>query len=194
MWYTYNRKRRWIIKRILIILAVFTLFTACSNKEENNTGQNDITYTNKYECKRVGSYTKFDIENRNFNTIGLTTEEISEKLEEKKNSPVAVNIEQVKIYDFNKEGSKLLNYVDIEKYEYIIDVNIQKEKEYYEEECAKYSNEWYKSCNVDIKDNTIIITKPYNLNSEQNKDMVKKTTKNNIIEAYSEDDLFTCEG
>ena len=58
--------------------------------------QCDISYTNKYECKRIGTYTKFDIENRNFNTIGLTTEEISEKLEEKKNSPVAVNMEQLK--------------------------------------------------------------------------------------------------
>ena len=30
--------------------------------------------------------------------------------------------------------------------------------------------------------------------SEQNQEMDKKTTKDSIIEAYSEDDLFTCEG
>lgn len=181
------------MKKVLIMFAILTLFVGCSNNEQNNTNSNDISYTNKYECKRVSTYTKFDIENRNFNTVGLTTEEISAKLEEKKNSPTAVNIEQLKIYDFNKDGSKLLNYVDIEKYEYITDVNIQNEKEYYEEECKKYSNEWYKSCTVELKDNVITITKPYNLSSEQNKEMVEKTTKNSIIEAYSDNDMFVCE-
>ena len=182
------------MKKILIMVVALALFVGCSNNEKNDTAKSDISYTNKYECKRIGTYTKFDIENRNFNTIGLTTEEISAKLEEKKNSPVAVNIEQLKVYDFNKEGSKLLNYIDIEKYTYIIDVDMQKEKEYYEEECKKYSKEWYKNCTVDIKDNVITITKPYNLNSEQNKEMANKTTKDSIIETYSEDDLFTCEG
>ncbi len=118
------------MKKVLIMFAMLTLFVGCSNNEKNNTNSSDISYTNKYECKRVSTYTKFDIENRNFNTVGLTAEEISAKLEEKKNSPTAVNIEQLKIYDFNKEGSKLLNYVDIEKYEYITDVDIQKENEY----------------------------------------------------------------
>ena len=181
------------MKRILIILVTITLFVGCSNNDQNDTVKSDISYTNKYECKRIGTYTKFDIENRNFNTIGLTTEEISVKLEEKKNSPVAVNIEQLKVYDFNKDGSKLLNYIDIEKYTYIIDVDMQKEKEYYEKECKKYSKEWFKNCTVDIKDNVITITKPYNLNSEQNQEMAGKTTKDSIIETYSEDDLFTCE-
>ena len=181
------------MKKILIMVVALALFVGCSNNEKNDKAKSDISYTNKYECKRISTYTKFDIENRNFNTIGLTTEEISAKLEEKKNSPIAVNIEQLKVYDFNKEGSKLLNYIDIEKYTYIIDVDMQKEKEYYEEECKKYSKEWYKNCTVDVKENVITINKPYNLNSEQNKEMAKKTTKDSIIEAYIEDDLFTCE-
>jgi len=65
--------------------------------------------------------------------------------------------------------------------------------EYYEEECKKYSNEWYKSCIIELKDNVITIIKPYNLSSEQNKEMVEKTTKNSIIEAYSDNDMFACE-
>ena len=153
------------------MLVTLALFLECSNSTKNDTVKSDISYTNKYECKRIGTYTKFDIENRNFNTIGLTTEKISEKLEEKKNSPVAVNMGQLKVYHFNKDGSKLLNYID---------VDMQKEKGYYEEECKKYSKEWYKNCTVDIKDNVITITKPYNLNSEQNKEMAGKTTKDSI--------------
>ena len=44
-----------------------------------------------------------------------------------------------KIYDFNKEGNKLLVFYEIHTYEYVIDIyNIDKEKSSYS--CVEYEN------------------------------------------------------
>ena len=50
-------------------------------------------------------------------------------MKERQNSPVAINEKISKIYDFNKERSKLLGFYEIHTYEYVVDdYNMDKEK------------------------------------------------------------------
>lgn len=74
-----------------------------------------------------------------------------------------------KIYDFNKEGSKLLVFYEIHTYEYVIDIyNMDKEKSSYS--CGEYENYGFKSCEITTTKNSIIMTKVADLNSDYNKD------------------------
>lgn len=78
-----------------------------------------------------------------------------------------------KIYDFNKEGSKLLAFYEIHTYEYVIDIyDMDKEKSSYS--CGEYENYGFKSCEITTTKNSIIMTKVADINSDYNKDMVSK--------------------
>mgnify|MGYP004611998815 CR=1 FL=1 len=93
----------------------------------------------------------------------------------------------------NDDGTKIMDYLDVEKYEYVIDdVNLDKEKEYYEKTCNNYSKERYSSCTIKIDNKTLIITKVNNLSSEMNQDLVENTTKESMKNSYIGDELFTC--
>lgn len=96
-----------------------------------------------------------------------------------------------KIYDFNKEGSKLSAFYEIHTYEYVIDgYNIDKEKSSYS--CGEYGNYGFKSCEITTTKNSIIMTKVADINSDYNKDMVSKMTLESIKSDYAQGDMYTC--
>lgn len=176
------------MKKLFVLLSLSLLVVGCQGKNAENS--DDIkSFTNKYECYRNSEYTKYDIEHRENGGYRLTEEE----LKEKKNSPVAVKYTTKKVYDFNESGSKLLKYLDIDEYDYVIDdIDMNKEKEYFEKACEKVSTERYKSCTVELDGKKITVTKANDLTTDLNKDMAEKTTKETIIEAYKDGELFTC--
>lgn len=96
-----------------------------------------------------------------------------------------------KIYDFNKEGSKLLAFYEIHTYEYVIDIyDMDKEKSSYS--CGEYENYGFKSCEITTTKNSIIMTKVADINSDYNKDMVSKMTLESIKTDYAQGDMYTC--
>lgn len=96
-----------------------------------------------------------------------------------------------KIYDFNKEGNKLLVFYEIYTYEYVIDIyNMDKEKSSYS--CGEYENYGFKSCEITTTKNSIIMTKVADINSDYNKDMVSKMTLESIKSDYAQGDMYTC--
>ena len=96
-----------------------------------------------------------------------------------------------KIYDFNKEGSKLLAFYEIHTYEYVIDIyDMDKEKSSYS--CGEYENYGFKSCEITTTKNSIIMTKVADINSDYNKDMVSKMTLESIKSDYAKGDMYTC--
>ena len=96
-----------------------------------------------------------------------------------------------KIYDFTKEGSKLLAFYEIHTYEYVIDIyNMDKEKSSYS--CGEYENYGFKSCEITTTKNSIIMTKVADINSDYNKDMVSKMTLESIKSDYAQGDMYTC--
>lgn len=96
-----------------------------------------------------------------------------------------------KIYDFNKEGNKLLVFYEIHTYEYVIDIyNIDKEKSSYS--CGEYEEYGFKSCEITTTKNSIIMTKVADINSDYNKDMVSKMTLESIKSDYAQGDMYTC--
>lgn len=96
-----------------------------------------------------------------------------------------------KIYDFNKEGSKLLAFYEIHTYEYVVDdYNMDKEKSSYS--CGEYENYGFKSCEITTTKNSIIMTKVADINSDYNKDMVSKMTLESIKTDYAQGDMYTC--
>ncbi len=172
------------MKKVLLLFLILFLVSGCGSNNEETLNKE---FTNKYECKREVQLTQYDLDKRD--TYSLPTQE---DIEIKKNSPVAVNKEQLKIYDFSSDGNKLLQYLDVEKYEYLVDIDMNKEKEYFEKECKNYSKERYESCKVVVENNILTITKVNNLKSDMNKDMANNTTKESITKDYMEDELFTC--
>ena len=176
------------MKKGLIILIAIILLSGCDSKKETNgtiTNKEEISYTNKFECSRVEKIKKFDLDNKN---AGRLT---SEQMKERENSPVAINEKISKIYDFNKEGSKLLAFYEIHTYEYVIDgFDMDKEKSSYS--CGNYENYGFKSCEITTSGNSIVMTKVADLNSDYNKDMVSKMTLESIKSDYAQGDMYTC--
>lgn len=96
-----------------------------------------------------------------------------------------------KIYDFTKDGSKLLGFYEIHTYEYVVDdYNMDKEKSSYS--CGEYENYGFKSCGITTTKNSIIMTKVADINSDYNKDMVSKMTLESIKTDYAQGDMYTC--
>ena len=176
------------MKKGLIIICAIILLSGCDSKKEtkeNITKPEEISYTNKFECSRVEKIKKFDLDNKN---AGRLTQE---QMKERQNSPVAINEKISKIYDFNKEGSKLLGFYEIHTYEYVVDdYNMDKEKSSYS--CGEYENYGFKSCEITTTKNSIIMTKVADINSDYNKDMVSKMTLESIKSDYAQGDMYTC--
>ena len=176
------------MKKGLIIICAIILLSGCDSKKEtkeNITKPEEISYTNKFECSRIEKIKKFDLDNKN---AGRLTQE---QMKERENSPVAINEKISKIYDFNKEGSKLLAFYEIHTYEYVIDIyNMDKEKSSYS--CGDYEKYGFKSCEITTTKNSIVMTKVADLNSDYNKDMASKMTLESIKADYSEGDMYTC--
>lgn len=168
--------------------SLFTLLAGCESKKETNeniTKPEEISYTNKFECSRVEKIKKFDLDNKN---AGRLTQE---QMKERENSPVAINEKINKIYDFTKDGSKLLGFYEIHTYEYVVDgYNMDKEKSSYD--CGNYEKYGFKSCEITTTNNSIVMTKVADLNSDYNKDLASKMTLESIKADYAEGDMYTC--
>lgn len=174
-------------KKCLIVLGSVLLLAGCGNEKTKSEDGDELSFTNKYECSRVENYTQYDIEHRNGGGI-LTAEE----MEEKKNSPIAVEGKISKVYDFNKEGSKLLAYYEVETYTYLVDVSLDDEKKLYEKKCDNSKDYGYKACEVKVKDKVITLTRTLDLDSEDNKATAQKTTIDSVKSDFAEDEIFTC--
>lgn len=114
------------------------------------------------------------------------------KLKQEKNSPIAINYESGYLYNFTEDSAKLLNYYEIKKYEYIIDYDMESEKEYYSNSCNKLNASKYKDCKVELTDKTITVKQEINLDNEGYKNMAVTLTKDKLIENYKEDEMYTC--
>ena len=181
------------MKKFLILLFVLVL-VGCESNSKTSDDNNKISYTNKFECFTKLELTEFDLNNRQSSSnTGTSTILTKEQLEEKKNSPVAVNKTQKKIYDFDKEGKKLIKYLDVVEFEYLVDIDMVEERKYFEEACKNIAKDRYKSCTVEVNENVLTVTKTNNLDSEMNKNIKETTTLDSIKESYLDDELFTCQ-
>lgn len=87
------------------------MLTACNEKieDKNKEKDNQISYNNKYECIRE--------ENLTLNEMNTSEENAKIKYQKKI------------IHDFNKEGSKLLGYYEIETYTFTNKEYLDRKKE-----------------------------------------------------------------
>lgn len=175
------------MKKSLLIIASIMLLAGCENKETNNEVKKpeEISYTNKFECSRVEKIKKFDLDNKIAGRLK------SEQMKERENSPVAINENIQKIYDFNESGDKLLSFYEVHTYVYLLDgYDINSEKENYS--CGNYENYGFKSCTITTEENKIVMTKVADLKSDYNKGMVEKMTLASIKADYAEGEIYTC--
>lgn len=163
----------------LLVIGQILLITGCGN---NKTG-NGINYTNKYECYKIETYTKYDVENKSYGFLLHNDTVESENVLEKKTT---------KIYDFNKKGDKLIGYYIVEMYTYKEKYDMQKEKEEYQTKCNKNNGEKYENCEVKLDDDVITLTLTMNMENKENIEETKNITLESIKSEFSKSDEYTC--
>lgn len=158
------------MKKVVIILFILFLITGCGNK--NNT----------FSCYKNGTYSEYDILNRDKNLMALTKDDKEKMILEKSNSPVMVNYKEERIYKYN---DKIIENLEIYKYTYVMDIEIDKEVKYYENDCDS-SKDKYSECVVSLDNNTIAVQKKVNLDS------LKNLSIRDIKNTYNNNDLYEC--
>lgn len=180
------------MKKNLLFLSIFLLLTGCSSEESGTSGNIDGNtkkeYTNKFECSMVENISKYTLDKRN----GALYESLEEELNARNNSTTAIERKMTKTYDFNKEGTKLIGYYEVETYTYIVDVDMKKEKEYYNKKCDGVEEYGYTNCKISVKDNVITISKESDPKAEYNKDAFETITKESIKKDYAEGETYSC--
>lgn len=172
------------MKKVLFVLLTVLLFTGCGKTTKLNDSSN-ISYTNKFECSRGDNYTVREVNQRN-NSGHKSTADSSD------DTGIGVEGKISKIYDFNKEGYKLLAFYEVGTYKYVMDTDMEKEKEYFSNKCSGYKEYGYKSCEVTLKDKTITIFREMDLNSEDIKESADSMTLESIKGEYAEGEIYTC--
>lgn len=170
------------MKKLLIftvVVSCLSLLTGCGKDKTKN-----YKYTNKYECTLTER-----IEKDRYDSKGKGTFKRPVGAEV---PPVAVESSNSVIFDFNKEGNKLLSYNIVRKYNYLLDYDMEEEKAYYIKECDKIDKKMYKSCDVALKDKTITITMKVDIDSEENKEKVKNITLDGVKKGFSQNVGYTC--
>ena len=104
----------------IIILSSLLLTIGCT-KETLNDKSNNINYTNKYECVRSENIKKYLVDKRNGKNHFTSIEEENTLRE---TSPIAIEERFYKTYNFNEDGSKLLNQIERETFTYLLDYDI----------------------------------------------------------------------
>ena len=170
-----------MLKKVMImLLMVSSLFLfGCGKEENNDSNKNNITYTNKFECIREDKLTK--------DQIYYATKE--EPLNGEKGD--AVNVTYKNIYDFDEKGDKLLKYYNVTTYDYILDYDMDKQKEYYENNCNKVDKDTFKSCKVTLDNKRITVSYEINSVSETANKYLSNLTLNSVKENYAESN-YTC--
>ena len=175
-------------KRLLtlgVIVCGAFMLTGCGKDSTVNNNDGDVknlTYTNKFECKRNEKYT----------TSQMYYKTKQEVLNDADSGKDAVNVTLTRSYDFNKDGSKLLAYYDITVYDFLVSYDMNALKKYYEDECSKQDKNTYKSCNVSLNDKTITIITEVDLNSETANEYLTTATLESIKDNYAESP-YKCE-
>ncbi len=175
-------------KRLLILGAILCgafILTGCGKDSTVNNYDGkveNITYTNKFECKKNEKYTTSQM-------YYITKQEVLNDADSGKD---AVNVTLTRSYDFNKDGSKLLAYYDITVYDFLVSYDMDALKKYYEDECSKQDKNTYKSCNVSLKDKTITVISEVDLNSEIANEYLTTVTLDKIKDNYAES-TYKCE-
>lgn len=164
---------------LTVIMGSLFLIVGCGNTKISSS--DDISYTNKFECSRKEASTT--------QQVYYSTKQYPSN--ESDNGKTAVETESSRIYDFNKNGDKLLAYYDITTYNYLVDYDMNAQKAYFETTCKNIDKNTYKSCNVTLKDKVITIISEVDLNSEESKKYLSKATLDSIKENYLESS-YTC--
>ena len=172
-----------------IIITASLLLTVGCTKEALNDNPNNINYTNKYECVRSETIKKYLVDRRNGKN-NFTSIEDEKTLRE--TSPVAIEEKFYKTYNFNEDGSKLLNQIERDTYTYLLDYDMDKELDFYKTKCDGVEEYGYKNCKVTLKDKVITITKELDLTSDKVSSELKNKTLDTIKSDYLEDEIYTC--
>lgn len=175
-------------KRLLILGVIVCgafMLTGCGKDltVNNNDGKvENLTYTNKFECKRSEKYP----------TSQMYYKTKQEVLNDTDSGKDAVNVTLTRSYDFNKDSSKLLAYYDITIYDFLVSYDMNALKKYYEDECSKRDKNTYISCNVSLKDKTITVITEVDLNSEITNKYLTTVILDKIKDNYAES-TYKCE-
>lgn len=172
----------------IIILSSLLLTVGCA-KETLNDNPNNINYTNKYECVRSENLQKYLVDRRNGEN-NFTSIEDEKTLRE--TNPVAIEEKFYKTYNFNEDGSKLLNQIERDTFTYLLDYDMNKELDFYKTKCDGVEEYGYINCKVSLKDKVITITKELDLTSDKVSDELKNKTLAIIKNDYLEDEVYTC--
>lgn len=176
-----------IYKKIIITTSL--LLTIGCTKEALNDNSNNINYTNKYECVRSENIKKYLVDKRNGKNNFTSIEEENTL---RKTSPIAIEEKFYKTYNFNENGSKLLNQIERDTFTYLLDYDMDKELDFYKTKCDGVEEYGYKNCKVTLKDKVITITKELDLTSDKVSDELKNKTLDTIKNDYFEDEVYTC--
>ena len=172
----------------IIILSSLLLTVGCA-KETLNDNPNNINYTNKYECVRSENLQKYLVDRRNGEN-NFTSIEDEKTLRE--TNPVAIEEKFYKTYNFNEDGSKLLNQIERDTFTYLLDYDMNKELDFYKTKCDGVEEYGYINCKVSLKDKVITITKELDLTSDKVSSELKNKTLAIIKSDYLEDEIYTC--
>ena len=107
-------------------------------------------------------------------------------------SPIAIEERFYKTYNFNEDGSKLLNQIERETFTYLLDYDMDKELDFYKTKCDGVEEYGYINCKVSLKDKVITITKELDLTSDKVSDELKNKTLAIIKNDYFEDEVYKC--
>ena len=110
----------------------------------------------------------------------------------RKTSPIAIEEKFYKTYNFNENGSKLLNQIERDTFTYLLDYDMDKELDFYKTKCDGVEEYGYINCKISLKDNVITITKELDLTSDKVSDELKNKTLAIIKNDYFEDEVYTC--
>ena len=176
-----------IYKKIIITTSL--LLTIGCTKEALNDNSNNINYTNKYECVRSENIKKYLVDKRNGKNNFTSIEEENTL---RKTSPIAIEEKFYKTYNFNENGSKLLNQIERDTFTYLLDYDMDKELDFYKTKCDGVEEYGYINCKISLKDNVITITKELDLTSDKVSDELKNKTLDTIKNDYFEDEVYTC--
>lgn len=176
-----------IYKKIIITASL--LLTIGCTKEALNDNSNNINYTNKYECVRSENIKKYLVDKRNGKNNFTSIEEENTL---RKTSPIAIEERFYKTYNFNEDGSKLLNQIERDTFTYLLDYDMDKELDFYKTKCDGVEEYGYINCKISLKDNVITITKELDLTSDKVSSELKNKTLAIIKNDYFEDEVYTC--
>ena len=99
------------MKKLLSLFIFAFLLVGCNNNQNLDSNKE---YKNKLTCSRETTVKKYDLEDKyNTNKGFVSTEETMKIVKLRENSPIAANKTESKIYSFNYDGTKLMEYLSL---------------------------------------------------------------------------------